>query len=157
MVIKSDGGGLKVELVGSPAPVYKKVVSDAKNATLYTDPETLLKGQLPGTVQLVEVLNELKSFEGAWHGCYTGLSAYELTQPIFNANGDLLFKLRPFGLVTRTVTKTTTTTGTVVAEGSGTATGSISRIGTARGKVRPSLSSQRSRTSCKSTFPCLYS
>ena len=140
-------------MVGSAAPVFNKAEAETKVGALYTDPETLLKSQLPGVVELAEVVNELKIFEGAWHTCYPGLSAYELTHPIFNAQGDLLFKLRPFGMVSRTVTKTavSTTTGTVT-EGSASATGSVRRTSTSIVKTRPSLQTQRSRTSCKSLY-----
>lgn len=145
-MIRSDAGGIRVDLVGSATPVFSQSETEAKTAVVYTDPETLLKSQLPGTVELSEVVNELKSFEGAWHTCYPGLSAYELTQPLFNAKGDLLFKLRPFGVVPRALAKpvpasvgTTTTTA---------ASGVASRRTTII-KTRPSLHSQHSRTSCK--------
>ncbi|THH28534.1 hypothetical protein EUX98_g5660 [Antrodiella citrinella] len=144
LVIRSDAGGIRVDLVGSATPVFSQSESETKTAVVYTDPETLLKSQLPGTVELSEVINELKTFEGAWHTCYPGLSAYELTQPLFNAKGDLLFKLRPFGVVPRALAKPIPATvgTTTTATASGTASRRTTII-----KTRPSLHSQHSRTS----------
>lgn len=64
---------------------------------MFTDPETLLKAHLPGTIDINEIVRELKAFEGIWQFCYPGMYAFALANPTFNVRGDLLFELKPFG------------------------------------------------------------
>ncbi|TCD65183.1 hypothetical protein EIP91_003005 [Steccherinum ochraceum] len=158
VAITSGSGGLKIEVIGSTAPVFQEADTEALSAAVHTDPETLLKAQLPGTVELGDILGELKQFEGCWHGCYPGLASYELTHPVFNAHGDLLFKLRPFGVVPRSTAKIapviSTTNGTTVSTTTTTVNGSVnsSANGATRKsstiiKPRPTLRPQASRSS----------
>ena len=64
-------------------------------AAFYTSPETLLKANLPATVDLGEIVGLFKSLEGVWGGIFPGTSAFTLAQPVFTKSGDIMFELHP--------------------------------------------------------------
>ena len=103
VAVYSDVGGLHVSVVGSTVPVFEKSHAEGEViASLYSDPQKLLKQHLPSVIDLEGVLGEFKSFEGSWSSVYPGTSAYTLAQPVFNRHGDLLFELRPHSQLTIT-------------------------------------------------------
>ncbi|KAJ3554928.1 hypothetical protein NM688_g2854 [Phlebia brevispora] len=92
----SEVGGLHVSIVGSTAPTFQKAHAEGEVvASLYTDPEKLLKQHLPSAISLEGVLQEFKAFENVWQAVYPGTSAFILAQPVFDRKGDILFELRP--------------------------------------------------------------
>jgi len=60
------------------------------------DPEQLLRGVFPHTVNMESAHAEFSRFASVWQSCYPGPSAYTLCNPVFSAKGDLLFELQPY-------------------------------------------------------------
>ncbi|KAL4248925.1 hypothetical protein ABKN59_007566 [Abortiporus biennis] len=99
--ISAQSTGLKVESVGTGVPTFHKIkVEGTTSPALFTDPLTLLKNQLPAKIDMAQIVHEFKIFEGAWHGCFPGMSAYALGRPVFNNHGDILCELRPIASLT---------------------------------------------------------
>ena len=141
---------MKVVIVTPPTPVYEKAKTEGQVvSSFYTSPETLLKDNLPATVDLGEVVGLFKSFEGTWGGFYPGTSAFTLAQPVFTSKGDIMFELRQHtqisasapvvARVTRHYSSTTSTT-----------------TRTTHSAVRPAMFSRPSRKSlCHSFEPLI--
>ncbi|OCH91887.1 hypothetical protein OBBRIDRAFT_727931 [Obba rivulosa] len=99
--VATEHGGVKVHVQGSKVPRYDtaKVEGDAA-ATIYNfceNPEKLLKEHLPHEIDLGLMIHELKAFEGPWRTFYAGTQPFTLANPVFNAQGDLLFELSLHG------------------------------------------------------------
>ncbi|KAI0916987.1 hypothetical protein AcW1_007702 [Taiwanofungus camphoratus] len=95
--VQTHVDGIKINVVGSPSPAFSKTVFNGEFAsTMFTDLRTDLQAHLPGTIDLNEVLQELRAFEGVWQYCYPGMQGYCLANPVFNVRGDLLFELKPY-------------------------------------------------------------
>ena len=60
------------------------------------NPERLLKDIFPATIDMQPALRVFSLFASVWQSCYPGPSAYTLSNPVFNAKGDLLFELQPY-------------------------------------------------------------
>ncbi|TCD64013.1 hypothetical protein EIP91_004681 [Steccherinum ochraceum] len=152
LAIKSSAGGLKVEVVESSAPSFIKAEGLDENVLkVLPDLEAILKTQFPKTVELTEAVGEFKTFEGSWHSCYASLSSYELTQPIFNSKGDILFKLRPHNVVPSFFSKAVTATTSAVSSLTSAATSAVSSSSRTSSssliKSRVSLAGTSSRSS----------
>ena len=59
------------------------------------NPESRLRESLPNTLDLTQILNELRALEAIYTYCYPSVGVYVLTYPSFNAHGDVLFELHP--------------------------------------------------------------
>ncbi|EMD39997.1 hypothetical protein CERSUDRAFT_112242 [Gelatoporia subvermispora B] len=99
--VTTEHGGIKVHVLGSRVPQFEsaKVEGDSV-ASIFNfceSPEKLLREHLPHEVDLGLMVHELKAFEGSWRTFYAGSSAFTLANPVFNANGDLLFELSLHG------------------------------------------------------------
>ncbi|OSX64959.1 hypothetical protein POSPLADRAFT_1044390 [Postia placenta MAD-698-R-SB12] len=98
IVLQSDLDGLKVAVVGSPAVKFEKTKFEGDTiAARFTDLHTNLQAHLPPTIDLADVLRELRVFEGVWHYGFPGTHAYALANPVFTRAGDILFELRLHG------------------------------------------------------------
>ncbi|CCM02877.1 uncharacterized protein FIBRA_04991 [Fibroporia radiculosa] len=96
LCLQNDTDGLKLRVIGSPNPVIKKTTYTGDRASeMFTDLETSLRAQLPGTIDFREVRQELQAFEGVWKYGYAGMQTYCLSNPVFTALGDIMFELRP--------------------------------------------------------------
>ncbi|KZT64494.1 hypothetical protein DAEQUDRAFT_678489 [Daedalea quercina L-15889] len=94
--IQSDFDGLSVKVIGALTPVIE-VSSAHEHLGMFPDLRQKLSEHLPQTIDVSQVLAELKVFEGVWHYGYPGLHGYCLANPIFNHRGDVIFELRPQG------------------------------------------------------------
>lgn len=96
-MIHSEASGLHISVVTTPFQFTKTATSGNAASSLPLDPEEALKKAFAKitSVDLSEAHAEFESFEGSWHSCYPGLSAYNLANPIFTRKGDLLFELQP--------------------------------------------------------------
>lgn len=96
LALQAESDGLKINVLTPPNPVFEKAKTEGEVvAAFYTSPETLLKANLPSTVDLGEIVGLFKTFEGFWGGIYPGTSAFTLAQPVFTKKGDIMFELRP--------------------------------------------------------------
>jgi hypothetical protein len=58
--------------------------------------QELLSAHLPELVDIDGVVSELKrTLEGVWEYSFPGTLAYNLANPVFTVNGDLILQLRP--------------------------------------------------------------
>jgi len=94
--IQSDFDGLSVKVIGSLTPVIEASAAHVP-VGMFPDLRQKLHEHLPKTIDLSQVLAELKAFEGVWRYGYSGLHAYCLANPVFNHKGDVIFELRPQG------------------------------------------------------------
>ncbi|TFY68931.1 hypothetical protein EVJ58_g721 [Rhodofomes roseus] len=100
--IQSEPDGLVVKVIGDLTPTI-----EAPGPTILgtlPDLRQKLYDHLPKTIDLSQVLDELKAFEGAWHYGYLGLRPYCLANPVINDKGDAIFELRPQGEGSTSVT-----------------------------------------------------
>ncbi|TFY68932.1 hypothetical protein EVJ58_g722 [Rhodofomes roseus] len=94
--LQSDFDGLNVKVIGALTPVIE-ASSGHNHLSMFPDLRQKLSENLPKSIDLSQVLHELKAFEGIWHYGYPGLHAYCLANPVFNHKGDVIFELRPQG------------------------------------------------------------
>ncbi|OBZ69011.1 hypothetical protein A0H81_11374 [Grifola frondosa] len=95
--VHTDAGGVKVELAGAAAPVYSKTEYSGDFEKHYNvNLERLLRDNLTNSIDTHDILTELRDFEGIWRYCYPYMEAFTLANPVFNADGDLLFELRRY-------------------------------------------------------------
>ncbi|PCH33793.1 hypothetical protein WOLCODRAFT_112517, partial [Wolfiporia cocos MD-104 SS10] len=95
IVLQSNTGGIKVNVVHNVKPQLAKPEFDGDLSRNVADQiQQLLEAQLPKSNNFEEVLQNLRQFEGTWQACYLNSQAYCLSNPTFNARGDLLFELR---------------------------------------------------------------
>ncbi|EMD31462.1 hypothetical protein CERSUDRAFT_69274 [Gelatoporia subvermispora B] len=99
--VTSEQSGLKVHAPVSKIPQFEMAKIEGENpASVFKfceNPEKLLRKHLPPEIDLGPMVQELKAFEGGWRTFYAGASLFTLANPVFNANGDLLFELRLLG------------------------------------------------------------
>lgn len=94
--IQSECDGLCVKVTRPLTPVIEP--SPAQNQVgMFPDLYQKRKEHFPEKIDLSQVLDELKVFEGAWHYGYPGLHAYCLSNTVFTQKGDIVFELRPQG------------------------------------------------------------
>ncbi|KZT65463.1 hypothetical protein DAEQUDRAFT_524238 [Daedalea quercina L-15889] len=118
--IQSDLDGLSVKVVGALTPVVEASPAAHNHLGMFPDLRQKLSEHLPRTIDLSQIVAELKVFEGVWHYGYPGLHAYCLANPVFNHKGDVIFELRPQG-------QGATSSQRRVASASAAGTNSISR------------------------------
>ncbi|KAI0826877.1 hypothetical protein BC628DRAFT_226366 [Trametes gibbosa] len=96
VTVQTIGSGIKVNTLGSHDPVFTKG-SLSENNSRFRNPMDMLRESFPEKVDLDELVQEIRAFEGSWQYCYPLANPYSLASPVFNDDGDLLFELRRFG------------------------------------------------------------
>ncbi|KAH9854736.1 hypothetical protein C2E23DRAFT_63885 [Lenzites betulinus] len=79
----------------SQDPVFTEANTAAHPTSWFRDPTLMLRRVFPANVELTEVVQELRAFEGPWQYCRPSmLNPYSLANPAFNEDGDLVFQLQ---------------------------------------------------------------
>ncbi|KAI0632188.1 hypothetical protein C8Q77DRAFT_1158853 [Trametes polyzona] len=99
VTVQTIGSGIKVNTLGSHDPVFTKGVVPEGSAR-FRNPMDMLREAFPVKVDLDELVQEIRAFEGPWQYCYPLANPYSLASPVFNDDGDLLFELRRYGTST---------------------------------------------------------
>lgn len=104
--VTTDSAGIKVNVIGSTVPQFETTMpTNYESASkMSLNPEALLREKLSERIEIAQIVEELKAFEGIWEFCYPGVDAYMLTNPTFNARGDLLFELKSYSAYGNTST-----------------------------------------------------
>ncbi|KAL7279892.1 hypothetical protein ACG7TL_006301 [Trametes sanguinea] len=97
VTIETIGSGIKVHTVGSHDPEYSMAEYSGNDAKTLRNPADMLQAAFPTKIDLQELVEEIRAFEGAWEYCYPPAAPYSLASPVFNADGDLMFELRRHG------------------------------------------------------------
>ncbi|KAI9058443.1 hypothetical protein FKP32DRAFT_1582073 [Trametes sanguinea] len=97
VTVDTYGSGIKVSTVGSHDPEYSVADYSGNDAKTLRNPADMLRAAFPRKVDLQELVEEIRAFEGAWEYCYPPATPYSLASPVFNADGDLMFELRRHG------------------------------------------------------------
>lgn len=140
LALQAEAGGLKIHVREAPKPEFEKAKTEGEVVSaFYTSPETLLKANLPASIDLGEIVGLFKSFEGIWGGIYIGTSAFTLAQPVFTKKGDIMFELYPHTQISASAP--------VVARAAKHHSSTSSRTTTVRtsSSVRPSMFARPSR------------
>jgi hypothetical protein len=91
--VYSEWNGLRVSVNGPPKMVFDRPESTGVWSLNAYD---LLSAHLPELVDIDNVVSELKrTLEGVWEYSFPGTLAYNLANPVFTVNGDLILQLRP--------------------------------------------------------------
>ncbi|EIW59592.1 uncharacterized protein TRAVEDRAFT_122355 [Trametes versicolor FP-101664 SS1] len=106
VTVQTIGSGIKVNTLGSHDPVFAKGLTP-DNAARFRSPMDMLREAFPDKVDLDELVQEIRAFEGPWQYCYPLANPYSLASPVFNDDGDLLFELRRHGVSAIRVTSAT--------------------------------------------------
>ncbi|PCH36213.1 hypothetical protein WOLCODRAFT_28384 [Wolfiporia cocos MD-104 SS10] len=94
-LLASSEEGLKVSVSGVPSLSFVKTENEGDLALIkLPDPQSALMSQLPPTLELDDVLEELQNFEGGWKFCFPNTGSAHFANPTTNAHGDLLLEMR---------------------------------------------------------------
>ncbi|KAI0667589.1 hypothetical protein C8Q78DRAFT_981541 [Trametes maxima] len=97
VTVQTTVSGIKVHTVGSHDPVFAQPEFTDGGAARFRNPAEMLRDAFPHKVDLEELVQEIRAFEGAWEYCCPPAQPYALASPVFNEDGDLLFELRRGG------------------------------------------------------------
>lgn len=138
VTVQTIGSGIKVNTLGSHDPVFAKGLTP-DNAARFRSPMDMLREAFPDKVDLDELVQEIRAFEGPWQYCYPLANPYSLASPVFNDDGDLLFELRRHGVSAIRVTATSPTGAARIGRSSSPAFGrrSHSRTRQSGGRTSP--------------------
>ncbi|KAI0356431.1 hypothetical protein OH77DRAFT_1400405 [Trametes cingulata] len=98
VTVQTIGSGIKVNTLGSHDPIFTKGITTEGSSTKFRNPMDMLREAFPMKVDLEELVQEIRAFEGPWQYCYPLANPYSLASPVFNDDGDLLFELRRHGV-----------------------------------------------------------
>ncbi|OSD07148.1 hypothetical protein PYCCODRAFT_1358933 [Trametes coccinea BRFM310] len=97
VALQTIGNGIKVTTPDSQDPTVTNSVFSGSDAEELRNPADMLRKAFPSKVDLHELVEDIRAFEGTWEFCYPPAIPYSLANPIFNDDGDLMFELRCIG------------------------------------------------------------
>ncbi|KAL7279894.1 hypothetical protein ACG7TL_006303 [Trametes sanguinea] len=97
VALETIGNSIKVTTPNSHDPTVTNSVFNGSDAEELRNPADMLRKAFPSKVNLHELVEDIRAFEGVWEFCYPPAIPYSLANPIFNEDGDLMFELRCIG------------------------------------------------------------